>query len=154
MRGGKKINATCVKNRKRTMKSKMVKQRGFMDKMKAGWNSFKSGYKGEEQPAQQPAEGVAMSAMKSKSKSKSRKAASKSRSKSASRKSGSKSGSRASSKRVLGKGACTSRKISECTKDSRCLIRKRPSGGKTCVLGKGWKQVHNEAERLAMIGAY
>lgn len=40
MRKGKMVKAVCVKNRKRSMKSKMVKQRGFKDKMKAGWKSF------------------------------------------------------------------------------------------------------------------
>ena len=153
MRKGKMVKAVCVKNRKRTMKAKSVKQRGFMDKMKAGYANLKTKMSRKKQVEE--SESMTMSAMKSKSKS--RKSASKSRSrksasKSRSRKSGSRSGSKSRiSKRVLGQGACTSRKMSVCTKDSRCQIRRRPKGVKTCALRRGEKQV---IDALANVAGY
>ena len=69
---------------------------------------------------------------------------------SASRKTSRKSSSRSRvPKRVLGTGPCTSRTIRDCTKDSRCQVKRRPKGGKTCALTKGSGIVNREAMNLA-----
>ena len=65
---------------------------------------------------------------------------------SASRKSSSKS---RPPKRVLGTGPCTSRTIRDCTKDSRCQVKRRPKGGRTCAFTKGSGIVNREAMNLA-----
>lgn len=66
------------------------------------------------------------------------------------RKSSKKSASRSRApKRVLGTGPCTSRTIRDCTKDSRCQVKRRPKGGRTCAFTKGSGIVNREAMNLA-----